>query len=102
ANSKHPRPALSACAAKKSVELFDRYKVFSPRETESRASVLYQMYVHRISVEALTMRDMASTLILPAGIEYQRRVAESISATAAASKEADLRIQRELLAQVST
>ncbi|MFN0008393.1 MAG: glutamine synthetase III [Planctomycetota bacterium] len=101
-NMKDTPSALSAFAAKTSVELFDKYKVFSPRETESRANVLYQMYMHRISVEALTMRDIASTQILPAALEFQRRVAESISQTAAASKETDLRIQRDILTQVST
>jgi glutamine synthetase len=101
-NMKDTPTALSAFSAKKNVELFDRYKVFSPRETESRANVLNQMYVHRVSVEALTMKDIASTLILPAAIEFQKRLADSILSTAAASKEADLKPQRDLLAQVAT
>src|SRR5580765_5993943 len=72
-NMKDTPSALTAFSAKKNIELFDRYKVFSPRETESRANVLNQMYVHRVSVEASTTKDIASTLILPAALEFQKR-----------------------------
>jgi glutamine synthetase len=101
-NMKDTPSALSAFSARKNIDLFDRYKVFSPRETESRANVLNQMYVHRVSVEAATMKDIASTLILPAAIEFQKRLADAISATAAASKESDTKVERDLLAQVAT
>jgi glutamine synthetase len=100
-NMKDTPSALAAFSAKKNVELFDKYKVFSPRETESRATVMNQMYAHRVAVEALTSRDIAATLILPAAIEFQRRLAESIIAASAASKEVDLKVQRDLLAQVA-
>jgi glutamine synthetase len=101
-NMKDTPSALSAFSARKNIELFDRYKVFSPRETESRANVLNQMYVHRVSVEAATMKDIASTLILPAAIEFQKRLADTITATANASKESDTKAERDLLAQVAT
>ena len=101
-NMKDTPSALTAFSAKKNIELFDRYKVFSPRETESRANVLNQMYVHRVSVEASTTKDIASTLILPAAIEFQKRLADAINSTAAASKDIDLKGHRELLGQVAT
>jgi glutamine synthetase len=93
--------ALLAFSAKTNVELFDKYKVFSPRETESRATVQNLMYVHRVSVEALSMRDIASTMILPAAMQFQRQLAESISAVTAVHPQADLKSQRELLNQVT-
>jgi glutamine synthetase len=101
-NMKDTPTALSAFAAEKNIELLDRSQVFSPRETESRANVLNQMYVHRVSVEASSMRDISSTLLLPAAIEFQTRLAESITATATVSKEIDLKAQRDLLAQVAS
>ncbi len=101
-NMKDTPSALTAFSAKKNIDLFDRYKVFSPRETESRANVLNQMYAHRVSVEAATMKDIASTLILPAALQFQKRVADTITATAAVSKELDSKPERELLAQVAT
>jgi glutamine synthetase len=93
--------ALLAFSAKTNVELFDKYKVFSPRETESRATVQNLMYVHRVSVEAISMRDIASTMILPAAMQFQRELAESISAVTAVQPQADLKSQRELLNQVT-
>jgi glutamine synthetase len=100
-NMKDTPSALTAFSAKKNIDLFDRYKVFSPRETESRANVLNQMYVHRVSVEAATMRDIASTLIIPAGMEFQKRVADTIAATTAVSKDLDSKSERDLLTQVA-
>ena len=93
--------ALLAFSAKTNIELFDKYKVFSPRETESRATVQNLMYVHRVSVEALSMRDIASTMILPAAMQFQRDIAESIAAVTAVQPQADVKSQRELLNQVS-
>jgi glutamine synthetase len=93
--------ALMAFSAKANIELFDKYKVFSPRETESRANVQNLMYVHRVSVEALSMRDIASTLILPAAMQFQRDIAESIAAVIAVQPQADVKAQRELLTQVT-
>jgi glutamine synthetase len=81
--------------------MFDAYKVFSPREAESRATVLNQMYAHRVSVEALSMKDVAQTMILPAAMACQKRIAESISAVIAVNPSADLKPQKELLAQVT-
>jgi glutamine synthetase len=93
--------ALAGFASSTNTKLFDTYKVFTPRECESRATVLNQMYVHRVSVEALSMRDVASTLILPAAMTCQKRVAESIGAVIAVNPQADLKPQREHLAQIS-
>jgi glutamine synthetase len=100
ANAKDTPSALAAFSARKNVEVFEKYRVFSPRETESRATVQYQMYVHRVSVEAASMRDIASTLIVPAVIAWQRQVAEAIAAVAAVEPKADTRSQRELLAKL--
>jgi glutamine synthetase len=93
--------ALLAFSAKANIELFDRYKVFSPRETESRANVQNLMYVHRVNVEALSMREIASTMILPVAMQFQRQVADAIAATLGVHPQADLKAQRELLNQVS-
>jgi glutamine synthetase len=93
--------ALSTFASSANTALFDAYKVFSPRECESRATVLNQMYAHRVSVEALSMRDVASTMILPAAMACQERVARSIAAVVAVNPGADLKPQREHLGQIS-
>jgi glutamine synthetase len=93
--------ALSTFASPTNTSLFDRYKVFSPRECESRATVLNQMYAHRVSVEALSMKDIASTMIVPAAMACQKRVADSIHAVLAVNPQADLKSQKELLTQIT-
>jgi len=93
--------ALAAFSDRKNVELFDRYAIFSARETESRANVQVQMYVHRVAVEALTAREIASTQILPAAIQYQKQVGDALAAASAVGKDADLKPQRDLLVQVA-
>jgi glutamine synthetase len=93
--------ALAHFAAPRNVELFERTGVFTRRETESRAAVLNLTYDHRIEVEALSVRDLAATLILPAGIEHQRRLADSIAATTALLPKADVKPQIEALADTA-
>ncbi len=99
-NAKDTPTALAAFTARKNIELFEKYRVFSPRETDSRATVQYQMYAHRVQVEAGSMRDIASTMIVPAVIAYQKQVAEAIGAVTAVEPKADLRAQRELLTRL--
>ncbi len=93
--------ALASFASPTNTKMFEAYKVFSPREAESRATVLNQMYAHRVSVEALSMKDIAQTMILPAAMGCQKRVAESISAVIAVNPSADLKPQKEHLAQIT-
>ncbi len=89
ANAKDTPTALAAFTARKNIELFDKYRVFSPRETDSRATVQFQMYAHRVHVEAGSMRDIASTMIVPAVIAYQKQVAEAIAAVVGVEPKAD-------------
>ncbi|MBL8857982.1 MAG: glutamine synthetase III [Planctomycetes bacterium] len=93
--------ALASFASPTNTAMFDAYHVFSPRECESRATVLNRMYAHRVSVEALSMRDIASTMILPAAMMCQKRVADSIQSVINVNPQADLKSQRELLAQIT-
>jgi glutamine synthetase len=58
--------------------------------------------VHRVAVEALTMVQMASTSLMPAGIAYQKQLADSINAARAAAPKAELGEQEKLLVELST
>ena len=93
--------ALSSFASPVNTALFEKYKVFSPRECESRATVLNQMYAHRVAVEALSMRDISLTMILPAAMACQKRMADSIQSVIAVNPQADLKAQREVLGQIT-
>jgi len=92
--------ALAHFATGPNIELFERYRILSRRETEARARIQYTAYVHRVGVEALAMHKIASTAILPAAVQYQRVLAESLIAARSATK-ADLSPQQALLDEVA-
>jgi len=100
-NLKDTPAAIARFDAPENVELFKSYGIFTPRETESRANVMNITYAHRIGVEAKTMIDMASTMILPAAVRHQERLAGSIAAVRAATPKADVDPQRKLLARTT-
>jgi glutamine synthetase len=68
----------------RNVELFERMGVLSRRELESRLEIYAEQYVKTLNIEAETTASMARTMILPAAVEYQERVARSVNAAAAA------------------
>jgi len=100
-HAKNTPDALALFATEKNLALFERYGVLSRRETTARSNIFYSAYIHRVVVEALTMVQLGSTAILPAGIAYQKCLADSINATRAAASRADLAEEEELLVELS-
>jgi glutamine synthetase len=76
--------ALQHLLDARNVELFERMGVLSRRELESRLEIYAEQYVKTLNIEAETTASMARTMILPAAVEYQERVARSVNAAAAA------------------
>lgn len=67
--------ALPYYLQEKNIELFQRQKVFSREEVESRYDIKLETYVKVIDIEALSMIDIARRLILPAAIAYSKDIA---------------------------
>jgi glutamine synthetase len=63
---------------------FEKYKVMNPREVHARYEVNVETYNKVVNVEAQLMTLMADRYILPAALRYQKDVAESVTAVAAA------------------
>jgi len=63
------------------VKTFEKFKVLSERELHARYEVNLENYSKTINVEAQLMVLMANRYILPAALEYQKRVADSVAAT---------------------
>jgi glutamine synthetase len=63
------------------VKLFDTYDVLSPRESQSRVNVQHDLYAKKIGIEAKLTADMAKTIIIPAALQYQNGLAETINIT---------------------
>jgi glutamine synthetase len=89
--------ALPAFHQKEAVELFDKYKVLSPRELESRYEVYFEQYCKSVNVEAKLVQSMAKTMITPTVVRYQRELAD----TAASIKEAGAPFDSSLLQDIS-
>jgi glutamine synthetase len=94
--------ALAKITDEKNLALFEHYKVLSRRELTARAAILYQTFSHRLAVEALCLRDMAATMVLPAAIACQGRLASSICAARSASAELKLGPQEKLLSEIAS
>src|SRR5262249_47792923 len=63
---------------------FEKYKVLNARELHARYEVMVETYNKTVNVEGQLMVLMANRYILPAALEYQRRVAESVAAVKSA------------------
>ena len=70
--------AAASLTEDKSVELFEKFGIFTRAELESREEILYETYAKSINIEALTMLDMAGKQIIPACIRYERELADTI------------------------
>ena len=72
--------ALSAMATPENIEIFSRFKVLSKRELESRQEIYLERYVKEIGIEAKLTLKMARTMIFPAAVNYQQRLATTSAA----------------------
>ena len=91
--------AIPALTTEKAVSMFEKFKVFTKAELESRAEIKFESYAKAINIEARTMIDMASKQIIPAIIKYTKDLADTVVAVKEAG--ADASVQVELLTEVS-
>jgi glutamine synthetase len=83
-NLKNTVDALPELTKPGVVSAFEKFRVLTERELHARTEVNMETYCKTLNVEAQLMVLMANRYILPAALEYQRRVAESVSAVKAA------------------
>ena len=96
-NLKNTVDALPEIVKPDAVKVFEKFKVLNERELHARYEVNLETYCKTINVEAQLMVLMANRYILPAALEYQRRVGESVSAAKSAgvaSKEGKKLLER--------
>lgn len=73
--------AVGAIASDETVALFERQKVLSRTELVSRQTITIEKYVKQVRIESDQMVRLARTMVLPAAIEHQRVLGESVAAT---------------------
>ena len=102
-NIRRAPEAIRAFSSDKNRTLFNSLDVLSPPETQSRANILAEKYTKQVRIEALTLRNMAKTLILPATMRQIRELADAIAALEAADIDsAENRSALEELASLSS
>lgn len=99
-NLKSMVDAVDTLTTDKAVKLFEKFKIFTKAELESREEILYETYAKTLNIEALTMIDMASKQLLPACVKYSKALADTVIAVRDAG--ADAEVQSDLLKEVSS
>ncbi len=67
--------ALPAILEQTTIDAFEKYKVLSERELESRYEVFVEQYSSKLNIEAETTATMARTMILPAAMRHADTIA---------------------------
>ncbi|HYM25096.1 MAG TPA: glutamine synthetase III [Vicinamibacterales bacterium] len=83
-NFKNTVDALPQLVTKDVIGAFEKYKVLNEREVRARYEIMVEQYNKTVNVEGQLMVLMANRYILPAALEYQKRVAQSVSAVKSA------------------
>lgn len=73
-NLKTTMEALPYLTDKKTVSLFEKHKVLSGLELESRLEIYLEQYFIKLNIEAETTEDIVRTMIIPASIRYLNEI----------------------------
>ena len=93
--------AIKEYVAPASVEVFERFNVFSKSELQSRMEIEYEIYAKTLNIEARAMVDIATKQIIPAVIRYTTVLADSINSVKNACPDAPVSVQLSLLKETS-
>ncbi len=93
--------AIPCLTTDQTVNLFEKFGVFTKAELESRSEIKYETYAKVINIESRAMIDIASKHIIPAVIKYITSLAASINEVKGTCVTADVSVQTELLKESS-
>jgi glutamine synthetase len=97
-NTKTTPEALEAIKDKKNIKVLVKHGVLTEKEIASRYEVLKHAYVTVQVLEGECAATIARTQLIPAAIEYQKELAETIKTVGSAGKTAG---QKKLLKEIS-
>lgn len=80
-NLRNTVEALPELVKEETKELFAKYNVLSEEELVSRYNVQLEGYCKTVNIEALLTASIATTMIIPAALQYQARIANTIVQT---------------------
>jgi glutamine synthetase len=77
-NIKTTPKALDAYVSQRSEKLFIENNVFNKRELHARHDIMLETYIKKIQIEARVMGEMAYSVIIPAALQYQKVLIDSV------------------------
>ncbi len=83
-NHRNTPDALPELVSPDAIRAFEKYRILSEREVRARYGIFLEAYNKTINVEAQTLVLIANRYVLPAALGFQRELAETLNATAAA------------------
>jgi glutamine synthetase len=101
-NLKTTIEALPAFQRAEVIELFDKYKILSPRELHSRYEIAFEHYCKSVNVEARLVLSMAKTMILPGVVRFQHELAQAAVSVKAAGQTPDTKLLGKITGLLST
>ena len=93
--------AIPALTTDKAVALFEKFRIFTRAELESRSEVLYETYAKTINIEAHTMTGMASKQIIPSVMEYAGTLAATVKDMQEVLGTSENLVPKKLLVQIN-
>jgi glutamine synthetase len=91
-NFKNTPDATTCMVAPDTVECFERMKVLTRRELESRREIALEQYCKAINVESRIVVEMVNTKYIPVALRYQTELAQNAIALKAAGTTPDTRL----------
>ncbi|MBU1909213.1 MAG: glutamine synthetase III, partial [Verrucomicrobia bacterium] len=76
-NFRNTVDAIRGMDTDENAELFEKYNVLTKREFKSRNEIYLEKYVKEVNIECRLAFRIAKTMIFPAAVEYQYRLAQT-------------------------
>ncbi|MES2761911.1 MAG: glutamine synthetase III [Bacteroidota bacterium] len=97
--------ALEAMISKKTLSMFESQGILSHREQEARYEIALETYTKKIQIESRIIADMVSNQIIPAALNYQKTLVESVRGMKEIMTPAEFKVvaksQLELIKEIS-
>lgn len=100
-NIKSMVDAIPVFTKDKAIKLFESFGIYTRAELKSRVEVEYEEYSKVINIEARAMANISGKQLIPAIIEYAKRLAGSINEIKATGLDLDIKTECDLLRKVS-
>lgn len=100
-NLKTSADAIPYYKSEENVRLFEKHKVLSKDELESRTEVLLEEYSNVLSIEAKAVIEMAKGSILPSCIAYLKEVAQTLQIKKSVCPDANNSVEEKLVNKIS-